>query len=160
MNFKLRLRPDNPLWGFRLALSIAHMTPSLCARHDIAVLRKFCFLYFYSNFILSLVRKNLAGISMEWKGALYLILRMWVLTPYFSEFVGLWVKNAVTFWSTYYSKHFFVCVFFRATPEAYGGSQVRDRIGATAAGLYHSHSNTRSKPCLRPTLQLAETPDP
>ena len=37
---------------------------------------------------------------------------------------------------------FFVCLFllFRATPVAYGGSQARGRIGATAAGLHHSHS--------------------
>ena len=27
---------------------------------------------------------------------------------------------------------------FRATPEAYGGSQARDRIRAAAAGLCHS----------------------
>ena len=53
----------------------------------------------------------------------------------------------------------FVCVFvllFRATPMAFGGSQARSLIGATAASLHHSHSNARSKPQLRPTL----TPDP
>ena len=33
---------------------------------------------------------------------------------------------------------------FRATPEAYGGSQARGLIGATATGLRHSHSNARS----------------
>ena len=33
----------------------------------------------------------------------------------------------------------------RATPEAYGGSQARGRIGAAAAGLYHSHSSPGSK---------------
>ena len=33
---------------------------------------------------------------------------------------------------------------------AYGGSQARCRIRAVAAGLPHSHSNARSKPCLRP----------
>ena len=30
--------------------------------------------------------------------------------------------------------------FFRATPKAYGGSQVRGQIAATAAGLHHNHS--------------------
>ena len=39
---------------------------------------------------------------------------------------------------------FFAFLLFRATPMAYGGSQARDLIGATAAGLYHSHSNARS----------------
>ena len=52
---------------------------------------------------------------------------------------------------------FFFCLFFRAAPAAYGGSQARGRIGAVAAGLYHSHSNARSKPCLQPTLQLRGT---
>ena len=33
---------------------------------------------------------------------------------------------------------------FRAAPEAYGRSQARGRIGAAAAGLYHSHSNAGS----------------
>ena len=34
------------------------------------------------------------------------------------------------------------------------------RIGAVAASLCHSHSNTRTKPCLRPTPQLTAMPDP
>ena len=36
-----------------------------------------------------------------------------------------------------FSNNFFVCVF-RATPTAYGRSQARGQIGATAAGLHHS----------------------
>jgi len=57
---------------------------------------------------------------------------------------------------------FFFCLFAfsRAAPTAYGGSQARGLIGAVAAGLYHSHSNSRSKPCLRPTPQLVATLDP
>ena len=47
--------------------------------------------------------------------------------------------------------------FFRAAPMAYGSSQARGQIGATAAGLYHSHSNARSKMCLLSTPQLMET---
>ena len=58
----------------------------------------------------------------------------------------------------------FVCLFvlfllFRATPAAYGGSQARGPIGATAPGLHHSHSNAESEPRLRPTPQLMATPD-
>ena len=41
--------------------------------------------------------------------------------------------------------------FFRAIPVAYGGSQAKGQIGATAASLHHSHSNARSKPRLWPT---------
>ena len=49
---------------------------------------------------------------------------------------------------------------FRATTAAYGGSQARGLMGAVAAGLHHSHSNARSEPHLRPTLQLTAMPDP
>ena len=41
---------------------------------------------------------------------------------------------------------------------AHGSSQARGQIGATAAGLHHSHSNEGSEPCLQPTLQLTEMP--
>ena len=56
-------------------------------------------------------------------------------------------------------KNFFNCLF-RATPVAYGGSQARRPIRATAASLRHSHSNARSEPCLRPMPQLTAMPDP
>ena len=45
-------------------------------------------------------------------------------------------------------KIFFSFLFFylfRATPEAYSGSQTRGLIGAVAASLHHSHSNWRSE---------------
>ena len=44
-----------------------------------------------------------------------------------------------------------IMLFFgrgEAAPEAYGSSQARGRIGATAAGLHHSHSNARFEPHL------------
>ena len=56
---------------------------------------------------------------------------------------------------------FFFCLFLSFfaiswdTPVAYGGSQARGLIGAVAAGLRQSHSNTRSKPYLRPTPHTA-----
>ena len=50
--------------------------------------------------------------------------------------------------------------FFRAVPAAYGGSQARGPIGATAAFLHHSCGNARSEPRLQPTPQLKATPDP
>ena len=55
-------------------------------------------------------------------------------------------------------KNFF-CLF-RAAPAAYGGSQAKGQIGATAAGLHHSHSNAGSEQCLQPTPQLTAMPDP
>ena len=36
--------------------------------------------------------------------------------------------------------------FYRAVPAAHRGSQARGRIGAAAAGLRQSHSNTGSEP--------------
>ena len=55
---------------------------------------------------------------------------------------------------------FFFFLLFRATLAACGGSQatVEGQMGATAAGLRHSHSNTRSE--LHHTPQLTATPDP
>ena len=54
-----------------------------------------------------------------------------------------------------YILFYFICLS-RATLEA----QARGQIGAVAAGLYHSHSNARSKLCLRPRPQLRAMPDP
>ena len=45
---------------------------------------------------------------------------------------------------------------------AYGSSPARGRIGAVAASLHLSHSNSNLgyEPCLQPILQLMATPDP
>ena len=48
---------------------------------------------------------------------------------------------------------FYFIWLFRATPLAHGSSQARGQIGAIAAGLYHSHSNSRSMPHLQPAPQ-------
>ena len=53
---------------------------------------------------------------------------------------------------------FFFVFFFRATLTAYGGSQARGQIGAVAADLHHSHSNSGTKLHLRPTPQLTARP--
>ena len=58
------------------------------------------------------------------------------------------------------SVFFFVFCLFMAAPKAYGGSQARGLIGAIAAGLHHSHSNSGSEPSLGPTPQLVATLDP
>jgi len=46
---------------------------------------------------------------------------------------------------------------FRAAPAAYGGSQARGLIGATAAGLHNSHG---SEPYLQSMPQLMAMLDP
>ena len=55
--------------------------------------------------------------------------------------------------------HFCFCLF-RATPAAYGNSQAKGQIGATAAGLHHSHGSSGSEAHLQPTPQLMAMPDP
>ena len=50
--------------------------------------------------------------------------------------------------------------FSMATSVAYGGSQARGLIGAIAADLRQSYSNSRSEPPLRPTPQLMAMLDP
>ena len=55
---------------------------------------------------------------------------------------------------------FYLLLFFRAAPTEYGGAQARGLIGAAAAGLWHSQSNSGPKPHLQLTPQLMATPDP
>ena len=55
---------------------------------------------------------------------------------------------------------FFLFLLLRAAGMAYGISQARGPIKATAAGLHHSYSNARSQLHLQPTPQLTATPDP
>ena len=62
--------------------------------------------------------------------------------------------------SQFFFKFFCLFAFSRAAPTAHGGSQARDPIRAVASGLYQSHSNARSEPCLQPTPQLTAMPDP
>ena len=49
-----------------------------------------------------------------------------------------------------------ICVFicFRASPTAYSNSQARGGMGAAAVLLTSQPQQCRSKPCLRPALQL------
>ena len=42
----------------------------------------------------------------------------------------------------------------------FGGTHTRDRIGAVASGLGHSHSKAGSKPYLQTTPQFMATLDP
>ena len=60
----------------------------------------------------------------------------------------------------YWQLLFFFSCFFRVAPVSCGVSQARGRIGATAASLHQSHSNTRPKLHLRPTPQLTAMQDP
>ena len=56
----------------------------------------------------------------------------------------------------YYLNGYSLCIYlFVVTPVAYGSSQARNQIGAAAADLGHSHSNTGSKVHLQhiPRLQ-------
>ena len=105
-----------------------------------------------------------------------------ILVPGFS-LSGLWICHAIPFWPAQFLKSnqllslwsslltssfsfffflflFFVFYLFRATPTAYGGSQARGLIGAVAADLHQSHSNTGSELHLQPAPQLMAMLDP
>ena len=71
-----------------------------------------------------------------------------------------WIFNTFYLCALSFCLFFSFLSFSRAAPTAYGGSQARNLIGATAAGLRQSHSNTGSEPCLQPTSQLMAMPDP
>ena len=51
-------------------------------------------------------------------------------------------QNVIVLYTVLY---FFFFLLFRAAPAVNGGAQARGQIGATAAGLHHSHSNTESE---------------
>ena len=53
-----------------------------------------------------------------------------------------------------------ICLFFGGGTAPYGGFQARAPIGAVAAGLHHSHSNTEPELHLPPTPQLMTMSDP
>ena len=57
----------------------------------------------------------------------------------------------------FYFMLFYLFIYFRAAPMAYGSSQARGWIIATAASLHHSHSHIRFELELRPTPQLMAT---
>ena len=69
----------------------------------------------------------------------------------------LWLLMSFNWELGFFFFLFFFFLLFRATPAAYGSFQVRDGIGAAAAGLRHSHSSMGSKPHLPPTPQLRAT---
>ena len=80
----------------------------------------------------------------------------------------LWICKSAYAWCTsdlwftktaYVSFSFcppFFFLLFRSTPATYRGSQARDPIRATAAGLCHSHSNAGSELHLWPTPQQCQ----
>ena len=55
---------------------------------------------------------------------------------------------------------FFLFYVLRAVPAAYEGSWARGPIGAIATSPRQSHSNARSEPHLRPTIQFTAMHDP
>ena len=69
-----------------------------------------------------------------------------------SRFWQVWMKQLYISVCRFFFFFLFFLFFFRVMPAAYGSSQARGRIGATAAG--HSHSNARSEFRLWPPPQL------
>ena len=76
------------------------------------------------------------------------------------SFLWSYIFSSAPFWTLHIligrlSLFFYFCLFFflpfsGAAPKAYGGFQARGLIRAVTTGLYHSHSNSGSKPHLRP----------
>ena len=72
------------------------------------------------------------------------------------QWILVYIHRVVCFYYIVVLFNFIYLFIFRATPTAYGSSQTKGLIGATAAGPRHSHSNEGSKLCLQPTPQLME----
>ena len=74
------------------------------------------------------------------------------------NYLGYIPKNRIA--GSYDNSIFILFYFiFRATPMVYEGFQAMGLIGATVAGLRHSHSNARSKMHLQPIPLLTATLD-
>ena len=72
--------------------------------------------------------------------------------------LGVCFCSVDRFICTIFTIFYFICLF-RVTLMAYGGSQARGWIRATASGLHHSHSNMGSKSHLWLTAQPMAMPD-
>ena len=82
------------------------------------------------------------------------LLSPWLATA--SSLVSLWHLLPLLVHSQYGSQSDLFSFLFLG-PVAYGGSQARGQLRATAAGLHYSHAG--SKLCLQPTPQLMVTLD-
>ena len=71
----------------------------------------------------------------------------------FSVLLVCYLYMVLFYFILFYFILFIFCLlsFFRAAALAYGGSQAKGPIRATAAGLHHSNSNVGAKPHLQPT---------
>ena len=79
---------------------------------------------------------------------------------YFSETCFYFLIFASLYFLIFYNCccNLFYFFLFTATPVAYGSSWASSQIGAAAAGLHPSLSNTGSELHLRPVLQLVAMP--
>ena len=96
------------------------------------------------------VENTMAGVKdQNWQRLLVRKKLHWEL-GILDSFSGLWVNFETFSRSALISfLHPFLFNFiFKAIPAADGNSQARGWFGAAAANPYHSHSNTRSEPCL------------
>ena len=98
---------------------------------------------------------NLCPLCEEYKNIRFLT---WVHSIHLA-ILGGWNSIAMNwFFCSLYSVNkwplLLLLLSFRATPAAYGSSQARGTIGASAAGLPHSHSNARTELRPWPTPQL------
>ena len=69
-----------------------------------------------------------------------------------------WLEPQMDFFNVVYTYVDFFFLF-GSPPVAYGSSQARGLIGASAAGLHHSQNNEEFKVYLQPAPQLTATPD-
>ena len=109
-----------------------------------------------------LTQNDRSGLAWNWRGGRLIWEGIWGNFWSNSVYMGYTNLSNLIELCTLFSYFYFILFFcyFRARPTAYGGSQARGPIGATAASLHNSHSNTGSKPPLRLKPQLTVMTDP
>ena len=98
---------------------------------------------------------------LMWSGSLNRIRQLWVSVH--SRCMGCTFEHFEllrSIFSLSFLIYLILFCFLGPHPAAYGSSQARSQIGATATSLYHSHSNTGYELHLQPTPPLTATLDP
>ena len=99
---------------------------------------------------------TLSSLQFSWHTEWGIIIKGWHIYLSLNVIEHIMNYNVLSIYYYVIFKISYFCLF-RA---AYGGSQAKGRIRATAASLHHSHSNTRCKPVLWPMPQFMAMLDP
>ena len=141
---------------FKKVLPITHQRPNEATNSFLPILSIFCFLVAYSVYGNSQSRDWIWATAVTYTTAAATLDPLTHCTGTRDPTYG----SAETLLQHSRNPSFLpFFLLFAFLGSACGSSQARGRVGAAAAGLYPSHSHTRSEPYLWSAPQLTATPD-